>query len=258
MDGPNGPKPEVEEQKPDSRTLLQRFERHILGKMLAGFLALVPLLVTAIILLFVIQYVDNFIRPLTFVGGHPWDFPGIGLIAALIAFYSVGLLIATGFGRQAIGWKSAVLTRIPVVKTIFGVTQQATTALTSPSGHSFSRVVFLEWPREGMVAMGLVTGHAHSPEKDESLVVVYIPTVPNPTSGNMAFVSEEDVIETGLTVEDAMKLIFSGGIVLPEALSSVPRINVPDIPSEFPEVSTKESEPTGPAASQTTGSPTSS
>ena len=258
MDGPNGPAPEAEEQKPANRKTLKRVERHILGKMLAGFLALVPLLVTAIILLFVIENVDNFVRPLAFVDGQPWDFPGIGLIVALVAFYSVGLLIATGFGRQAISWKSAVLSRIPVVKTIFGVTQQATTALTSPSGHRFSRVVFLEWPREGMVAMGLVTGHAHSPDKAESLVVVYIPTVPNPTSGNMAFVSEDDVIETGLTVEDAMKLIFSGGIVLPEALSSVPKINVPEIAPEFAEVGTKEPEPTSAAASQTTGSRTSS
>ena len=229
MEGPDSPRPETEGTSPTDRTLRQRIERHVLGKTLAGFLALVPLLVTVIILLFVVDYVDGFVRPLTFVKGRPWNFPGIGLIAALLAFYAVGLLISTRFGRNAIGWKSTMLSHIPVVKTIFGVTQQATTALTSPSGHHFSRVVFLEWPREGMIAMGFVTGHAHSPDPDkvESLVVVYIPTVPNPTSGNMAFVSEDDVVETDLTVEDAMKLIFSGGIVLPESMSSLPKARLP-------------------------------
>ena len=70
-----------------------------------------------------------------------------------------------------------------------------------------------------MVAIGFVTGRAFSRSTSESIVVVYIPTVPNPTSGNMAFVLEDDIIETDLTVEDAMKLVFSGGIVLPEAVS---------------------------------------
>ena len=70
-----------------------------------------------------------------------------------------------------------------------------------------------------MVAMGFVTGRAYSSKTQESIVVVYIPTVPNPTSGNMALVPEDDIIETDLTVEAAMKLVFSGGIVLPEAVS---------------------------------------
>ena len=70
-----------------------------------------------------------------------------------------------------------------------------------------------------MVAMGFVTGRARAPGREEDLVSIYVPTVPNPTSGNMAFVLEDDVVETDMSVEDAMKLIFSGGIVLPETIS---------------------------------------
>ena len=77
-----------------------------------------------------------------------------------------------------------------------------------------------------MVAVGFVTGRAYREKKEveddeepKSLVVVYIPTVPNPTSGNLAFVMEDDLMETDLTVENAMKLVFSGGIVLPESVS---------------------------------------
>ena len=197
---------------------LKRIEQHIQGKTLSGLLELVPLLVTIVILLFIIGKADELVRPLPFVSGRPWDFPGVGLIVVIVLFYFVGLLMSARLGRRVMDLKSTVLSRIPVVRTIFGVTRQAMASLTSQ--YNFSRVVFLEWPREGMVAMGFVTGRARSSERvDETLAVVYIPTVPNPTSGNMALVPEDDVMETDLTVEDAMKLVFSGGIVLPEAVS---------------------------------------
>ena len=212
MDGPK-----QSDQTEPSLNVLQRFERHVQGKTLAGLIELLPLLVTFLVLAFIIGYADDFIRPLAFVKDRPWDFPGVGLIAALVVFYFVGLLISTRPGRLLMDWKDVVLSRIPVVKTVFGVTQQATVSLTSP--YNFSRVVFLEWPTEGMVAMGFVTGTVYSHHRSESMVVVYIPTVPNPTSGNMAFILEDDVMETDLTVKDAMKLVFSGGIVLPETLT---------------------------------------
>ena len=126
-------------------------------------------------------------------------------------------------GRRAVSWQNAVLSRIPVVKSIYGVAKQATDSLTSPSGHQFSRVVFIEWPRQGLLALGFITGHCPSPTADGTdLLVVYIPTVPNPTSGNLAFVTEDKVIETKLTVEEAMKIVFSGGMVLPEQMTIQP------------------------------------
>ena len=203
--------------------LLQRIESHIQGRTLAGLVELVPLLVTIVVILFLIRNADGLIRPFV---GPPFDFPGIGLVALIIVFYVVGALIATRLGRRVIGLIPTALGLIPLVKTIFGVAQQVTTALTSQ--YNFSRVVFLEWPREGMAAIGFVTSRIYSSETGESLVLVYIPTVPNPTSGNLALVLEDDVMETDLSVEDAMKLVFSGGIVLPEAVSlaRVPRVEV--------------------------------
>ena len=195
----------------------KRFEGHIQGKTLAGLIELVPLIVTVVVLVAIIGYADSAVRGLPFVEGKPWDFWGFGMIVAVVLFYVVGLIIATRIGRIAMDFKDTVFNHIPVVKIILGVTKQAMASLTSQ--YQFTRVVFIEWPREGMVAMGFVTGRALSRSTDESIVVVYIPTVPNPTSGNMAFVLEDDIIETDLTVEDAMKLVFSGGIVLPEAVS---------------------------------------
>lgn len=210
--------------RPPEPNIFRRFENHVQGKTMAGLMELVPLIVSALVLVFIIRYIDQFIRPLPFVDGKPWDFPGIGLLVAIVIFYIIGLVVSTRTGRTVMEWKNAVLNVIPVVKTIYGVTQQATKSVSSQFG--FTRVVFLEWPREGMVAMGFVTGRAYrdkdvpaNEDEPQSVVVVYIPTVPNPTSGNLAFVMEDDLFETDMTVENAMKLVFSGGIVLPNAVS---------------------------------------
>ena len=202
---------------------LKRVEGHIQSKTVAGLLDLVPLLVTVIVVIFLIEKADALVRPLPFVSERPWDFPGIGIIVGVVLFYLVGLVISTQLGMKLSDWKNRLIGYIPVIKNVFGVTQQVMTSFTSQ--YTFSRVVFLEWPREGMIAMGFVTGRAYSTRTNDSMAIVYIPTIPNPTSGNMALVIEDDLIETDLAVEDAMKLVFSGGIILPEVLSfaRVPR-----------------------------------
>ncbi len=202
---------------------LRRVDRHIQSRILAGLLGLLPLLAAVVVILFFVGHADSLIRPLYFVSDRPWDVKGIGIVVFVVLFYLIGLLVSFRWGRKLMDLVQAVISRIPVVKTIFGVTQQVSTSLTSQ--YNFSRVVFVEWPREGMIALGFVTGRISSQDGSLSMVVVYIPTIPNPTSGNMAFVLEDDVIETNLSVDAAMKLVFSGGIVLPEvlALARVPR-----------------------------------
>ena len=193
----------------------KRIERHIQGRIVGGLLELAPLIVTALVIAFLIGYADA-IRGLPIIEGQPWDFPGIGLIILIVVAYVIGLMNITAPGRMLIRIYQAVMTSIPVIRTVFGVTRQA---VTSFSGQfNFSRVVFLEWPRDGMVALGFVTGQVTSTDGETTLVAVYIPTVPNPTSGNMAFVMEDDLMETNLSVDEAMKLVFSGGIVLPSSI----------------------------------------
>ena len=174
-----------------------------------------PLIVTVLVFFFIVGYAD-LVRDLPFISGQPWDFPGLGLLIIIVAAYLVGITLTTPPGRMLLRVKDVVMGNIPFVGTVFGVTQQA---ITSFSGQfNFSRVVFVEWPREGMVAMGFVTGQVYSEDREKSMVAVYIPTVPNPTSGNMAFIIEDDVMETNVSVDDAMKLVFSGGIVLPKSI----------------------------------------
>ena len=204
------------EEKEDRPNIFRRTESHIQGRVVSGLFELVPLIVTIIALSYLVAWTDG-IRELPYIKDKPWDVPGIGLVALAILFYLIGLFALLKPGQFVLQMISKVMGVIPVVRTLYGVTQNAMASVGSRA--NFSRVVFIEWPRDGMVAMGFVTGRARAPGREEDLVSIYIPTVPNPTSGNMAFVLEDDVVETDVSVEDAMKLIFSGGIVLPESIS---------------------------------------
>lgn len=199
----------------------QRIEGHIWRRIAAGFFVLIPIIATFVILRFLFTYMDGLIRGDGGIGsnlleGTFLDFPGIGVIVTIFILYVIGLIVAAQAGRKAINWQDALLSRIPVVKTIYGVARQATDSLSSVNNQNPSKVVFIEWPREGMKAIGFVTGTCSDPTGlEQELVVVYVPTVPNPTSGNLAFVARDKVVDSNLTMEDAMKTVFSGGMVLP-------------------------------------------
>ena len=229
MDGPRDTQAAVNgSSAPVERNVVQRMEGHIWGRMGRGLLVLIPLIVTLLILRIVVVSVDDVFRGdggffTRWIDDTPLNFPGVGLVFLVLVLYAVGLLVSGRVGRAIVRMEDAVLSRIPVIKSIYGVARQITDTLASPMGSRFSRVVFIEWPRQGYMAIGFVTGHCHFSSGEGTLLVVYIPTVPNPTSGNLAFVPEDDIVETDMTVEQAMKLVFSGGIILPDMLKLSPR-----------------------------------
>ena len=196
-------------------SFVRRIERHAWRRVLSGFLVMIPLLVTFLILRFIFGYVDGFFRPM-FKDSYPaLDFPGIGVVISLVVLYVVGVFFA---GKRAREWQDAVLTKVPIVRSIYGAARQATDAISSTTDERYRRVVFIEWPRPGVLTLGFVTGQIRSTGKGHvDTVAVYIPTVPNPTSGMLAWLPENQLIETHLTVEEAMKAVFSGGIVLPQS-----------------------------------------
>ena len=211
----------------------QNLERHIFRRLGRGFLVLVPLIITLLIVNYTVISLRTIFRPTVnliienrFLEGIPAVAPlaWLVLVVVLVAFfYFVGALVMAGSSRRVVQLQTAILSRIPVIKTIYGVARQATDALAT-SQHSFSRVVLLEWPSPGITAMGFVTGHCHLPADSRTMLVVYVPTVPNPTSGMLAILAETEVIDTDITVEEAMKVVFSGGIVLPEAMRFGPSL----------------------------------
>lgn len=213
-----------------NRGFVKTVKNHFQSKTMDGLIEIAPTLITIIVVVALIGYADTFIRPHlanvppvhVFEMDLSLDFPGVGIVIGIIVSYIIGLFISSRIGMNCMRGVDRIMLRIPFVKSVFGVSRQIMTSMTSQ--YNFSRVVFIEWPRENMIAMGFVTGRAYSEKTGEAMAVVYVPTVPNPTSGNMALVLEDHIIETDMSVEDAMKLVFSGGISLPEdfALARVP------------------------------------
>ena len=197
----------------------RRVERHFTRRIVAGFLLLAPLLITLWIVLFVFTTVDNLFRGENgllsfFVRDRPWDVWGIGFVITIAILYLIGSFFS---GRRSKAIQDAVLSRVPIVSGIYNVARQATDTLSSPAGHHFNRVVMVEWPRPGVAAMGFAMGRVDGADNGgKTIVAVYIPTVPNPTSGMLAFFPEEDLTDTNVSIQDAMKTVFSGGVVLPE------------------------------------------
>ena len=192
-------------------------------------LVIVPLLVTFIILRYLVVILESLLRPITvlllevpIMDDVPIAMPLVWLIAAsgtLAFLYVLGWIVTGDRGRSSVkAVLNTILDRIPIVGKIYTVANQATEAISTPMSGEYSRVVFLEWPRHGVRAMGLVTGQFYVPREDRIMLAIYIATVPNPTSGMLAILPEDEVIETDISVEDAMKIIFSGGIVLPDMM----------------------------------------
>lgn len=222
--------PQQDTLQPGKREALPfRVKRHVLQSIARGFLLLIPLFITILILRYLVGFAGSVISPFVdFVISKPIleNVPGATLLvwtavsaSALVIFYFLGMLVTGEHGQNRVATViNAFLGRIPVVKSIYDVANQTTQALSTPRENAFSRVVFLEWPRPGVRALGLVTGQCVLPHDERTMLVIYIATVPNPTSGMLAVIPEDEVIDAGISVEQAMKIIFSGGIVIPEGL----------------------------------------
>ena len=215
--------------EPEKVPAFRKVERHFWRRMSRGLLVIIPLLVTFLILRYLVAILENLLRPIAMLllrVPYMGQVPASTLLAWLIAvsgvlafLYVLGWIVTGERGQRSVKVAlNSVLDRIPVVGKIYTVANQATEAISTPMSSQYSRVVFLDWPREGVRAMGLVTGQYYVPAEDRVMLTIYIATVPNPTSGMLAVIPEDEVIETDISVEDAMKIIFSGGIVLPDMM----------------------------------------
>ena len=198
---------------------MNKVENHVWGRVRSGFMMFVPILVTYLVLRLLVGYTDGLLSPLLDL--LPFNAPGLSLFLLVVIFYFSGLVLSPRVGKMAIMAQHAIFSRIPVIRSIYGLTEQVAGHLSAYDGHEFSRVVLVEWPKPNVYAVGFVTGHCNMKGDDSKRVAVYIPTVPNPTSGMFALMRLGDVVDTEITVEEAIKLVLSGGIVLPEHMNDI-------------------------------------
>ncbi|MCG8324918.1 MAG: DUF502 domain-containing protein [Thiotrichales bacterium] len=190
---------------------------------IAGLLVWLPLAATIIIVKLVIDLLDKTIlllppefRPENVLG---FSIPGFGLIFAIAVLLFTGIFAANFFGRQLVGFWENLLGRIPLVRSIYTSVKQVSTTLLTSDSNSFRKAVLVEYPRKGIWSIGFLTNQglpAACGISGEQLISVFVPTTPNPTSGFIVMLPQQDVQELDMTVEEGFKFIISMGVVIPE------------------------------------------
>ena len=145
------------------------------------------------------------------------DAAAVFVLATLM--YLIGVLGRTLVGRRIVRIWEGALNLIPIVRPIYRIARQSTRVFAGSAELQTSKVVMLEYPRSGILSLGFATSN-YIDENGQLLLTIYIPTIPNPTSGFLAIVKQEQVVETDLTFEDAMKIVISAGVLANEVMSN--------------------------------------
>ncbi|MGZ6274772.1 MAG: DUF502 domain-containing protein [Syntrophales bacterium] len=189
---------------------------------LTGLAVTVPIGLTLYILFFLIDIMDSLLRiiplkyhPDTLLGIH---IPGLGTIVTVILIFICGLITASYVGNKIVQSGEDLLYRIPFVRNIYQAIKRFSDTVVMDRRSSFKRVVLVEFPRKGLYTIGFVTGKPVweiKREIGENLISVFLPTTPNPTSGYLIILPEDELVEVDMSVEEALTYIISVGIVAP-------------------------------------------
>jgi uncharacterized membrane protein len=197
------------------------FARALRKYLIAGLLVWLPLGATLLTFKFLLDLMDELLpllparwQPDALLGFH---IPGFGAILAVVVLLGTGFLVANLIGSTLVGWWEELLNRIPLVRSIYSGVKGLTETLVSSKG-SFSKVVLIEYPRREIWSIGFVTA-TDLPDINavigDTMVCVYVPTTPNPTSGFILYLPAGQVRETDMSVDAAMKMVVTMGIVTP-------------------------------------------
>ena len=148
----------------------------------------------------------------------PFKIPGLGLVLFIALVMITGILVKNYFGRRVVDFGEYIVSKIPLVRPIYVAVKQLILAIFGDTQDAFKRVVLIEYPRKGVYGLAFVTGLATGEIQEKTtnaMINVFVPTTPNPTSGYYLLVPEEDTVPLSMNVEDAFKLLISGGVVEP-------------------------------------------
>jgi len=207
-----------------------------------GLLLWMPIGITFWVLSLVVSTMDQSLallpagwNPRLYIGR---DIPGIGAILTLLIVFATGVLTANLVGRRLVIWGEQILSRIPIVRSIYSSVKQVSDTILSPDGNAFRKALLVEYPRRGAWTIAFQTGvpteelheaveesraarAQHGIGSAADLVSVYVPTTPNPTSGFFLMLPRDETVELDMTVDAALKYIVSMGVVSPVAKEEV-------------------------------------
>lgn len=193
------------------------------GYFIAGILVTAPISITIYLTWAFLMFVDTNVarlippqyNPNTYL---PFSLPGLGLIIAVAFFILVGWFARNFLGRMTIRVSEYLLDKMPVVRSLYGALKQIFETVMASQSDAFRDVVIFEYPRKDSWTIGFVTGVTKGEIQDltnDEVMNIYVPTTPNPTSGFLLFIPKKDLIYISMSVEDAIKMIVSGGIITP-------------------------------------------
>ncbi len=197
----------------------------------AGLLVTVPLMVTYFVLRFLFGALDGLLNPLMHkLLGH--NIPGLGAIVTILLVFLAGVIATNYLGARLFSLGDRFLGHTPLVRIVYTAAKQLVESMAAPTDKAFSEVVLVEYPRKGVYALGFLSGTCRLqlgavPEKRR---LVFLPTTPTPFAGYVVMVPEEDVYWVDMTLEAAVKLLVSGGIVTPELIRAAQRPGNYEVP----------------------------
>lgn len=201
-------------------------------KLVAGIVILIPVAVTVFVLAQIFKFMDGIFAPVVsrvlgrILGeAEKVHIPGLGMVLTLLLILLLGWLSTNVAGRRLLRSLERVLLRLPVARSIYGATKGILDTVSKDQAEAFKRVVLIEYPRKDLFALAFVTGGARWGRIDErldDLLLVFLPTSPNPTSGFLLLVPASEAIDLPMSVEEGFRMVISGGILLP-AFPPAPR-----------------------------------
>ena len=197
------------------------------GRFLAGMVIAAPIAITFYVLQFLINFIDNRVKPLLPPVIQPetytnYAIPGFGVLVMIVALTILGGVATNLIGRSVISAADRILSRLPIVRNVYAAFKQLTEVIANNQQSSYDRVVLIEYPKRGSWCIGFVSTGAKGEIRTrlgEGYIGVFVPTTPNPTSGFLMYVKTEECIEMDMTIEEGAKMILSAGLVVPDHFS---------------------------------------
>jgi len=197
----------------EKKEVKESIGKKIRGQFMTGLLIIVPLGATILILIWIFNSIDNILQP---VIRRVWggDIVGVGFAVTIVLIYLTGVVGRNVIGGRIFSYFDKLLGRVPVFKLLYRGIRQILTSFSVPDNTGFMQVVLVDFPHKGMKAIAFITNEVIGQDGKRSYSVL-IPNSPNPTSGFMEIVKEEDIIRTQISVDEAIKMIISAGRVMP-------------------------------------------
>ena len=211
--------------------MFKNFQRRIRNVFITGLLITLPIALTWFILQFLLNNFDAlspvFTNILIQLGApipEGYRIPFLGLVVTLLIVLIVGWLTTNFFGKKVFQIGELLIEKIPFVRRIYKSSKQVVSSIAEADTSAFRKVVLIEFPRRGLLAIGFVTGESRGEVQEltrENMLNVFVPTMPNPTSGFLIFSPLEELTEVSMTIEEGIKYVVSGGLVTPPVLKII-------------------------------------